>query len=299
MWDKMCGQPLEHFAYLSSPTLHGEEMEYVKLAFDTNWVSCIGENIDEMERITREWVGRKFSVATGSGTAALHLAVKLAAEEAYGQPSEGHLSLEGKRVFVSDTTFVATVSPILYEGGSPVFIDMERETWNMDPEALERAFSLYPDTRIVVLAHLYGTPGKMDELRTVCQRHGAILVEDAAEALGSTYKGKAAGSFGKYSVISFNGNKIITGSAGGILLSDDQKACEKAKKWSTQSREIAPWYQHEELSYNYRMSNIVAGIIRGQYSHLDEHIAQKKEIYERYAAGLRDLPVNMNPVAVC
>ena len=296
MWDKAFASPLEHYVYLSSPTMHREEMKYVKLAFDTNWMSCIGENIDEIERITKERVGCRFSVATSSGTAALHLAVKLAAEEAYGPASAGHLSLEGKRVFASDTSFVATVSPILYEGGRPVFIDMERETWNMDPEALERAFSLYPDTKIVVLAYLYGTPGKMDELREICQRHGAILVEDAAEALGSTYKGKAIGSFGKYNVISFNGNKIITGSAGGILLSDDQKAIEKARKWSTQSREAAPWYQHEELSYNYRMSNVIAGVIRGQYFHLDEHIAQKKAIYERYAAGLRDLPVSMNPI---
>lgn len=296
MWKKEYVAPLETIAYLSSPTMHREELEYIKLAFDTNWMSCLGENIDETERLTRERVNCGYSVAVGSGTAALHLAVKLAAEEAYGTTAKGRLSLEGKRVFVSDTTFVATVSPVIYEGGKPVFIDMERETWNMDPAALERAFEKYPDTRIVILAYLYGTPAKLDELRDVCDRHQAILVEDAAEALGSIYKGKALGSFGKYNVISFNGNKIITGSAGGILLSDEKEKCEKARKWSTQSREAAPWYQHEEISYNYRMSNVIAGVIRGQFLHIEEHIAQKTAIYDRYAKGLRNLPVTLNPI---
>ena len=288
--------PLEKTLYLSSPTMHEEELRYVQEAFDTNWMSCLGKNIDEVERLTSEIVGCKNAVALSCGTAALHLAVKLAGEEAYGKPENGHLTLEGKRVFVSDTTFAATVNPIVYEGGEPVFIDLERDTWNMDPAALERAFALYPDVKIVVLAYLYGTPAKMDELCAVCEKHGAILVEDAAEALGSRYKGKACGSFGKYNVISFNGNKIITGSAGGVFLSDEKAACDSAKKWSTQSREPAPWYQHETVGYNYRMSNVIAGVIRGQFLHLDEHIAQKKAIYRRYQEAFRDLPVSMNPI---
>lgn len=276
--------------------MYEEERKYVQEAFDTNWMSCLGANVDEVERLTGAYCGCSHAVALSCGTAALHLAVKLAGEAAYGVPTNGRLTLEGRRVFVSDTTFSATVSPIVYEGGIPVFIDMERDTWNMDPAALERAFERFPDVKIVVLAYLYGTPAKMDEILSVCARHGAILVEDAAEALGSTYKGKAAGSFGKYNVISFNGNKIITGSAGGVFLSDDMAACDRVKKWSTQAREDAPWYQHETVGYNYRMSNVIAGVIRGQFCHLEEHIAQKKAIYERYLEGLKDLPVTMNPI---
>lgn len=288
--------PFEKTLYLSSPTMHAEERLYVQEAFDTNWMSCLGKNIDEVERLTGEAVGCSHAVALSCGTAALHLALKLAGEKAYGIPANGHLTLEGKRVFVSDTTFAATVNPIVYEGGRPIFVDIERETWNMDPAALERAFEQYPDVKIVVLAYLYGTPGKMDELLAVCEKHGAILVEDAAEALGSKYKGKACGSFGSYNVISFNGNKIITGSAGGALLSEDSAACARVKKWSTQSRENAPWYQHETVGYNYRMSNVIAGVIRGQFCHLEEHITQKKAIFERYREGLRGLPVSMNPI---
>ena len=288
--------PFEKTIYLSSPTMHAEERVYVQEAFDTNWMSCLGKNIDEVERLTGEAVGWSHAVALSCGTAALHLALKLAGEKAYGIPASGHLTLERKRVFVSDTTFAATVNPIIYEGGVPVFIDIERETWNMDPQALERAFALYPDVKIVVMAYLYGTPAKMDEICAVCEKHGAILVEDAAEALGSKYKGKACGSFGTYNVISFNGNKIITGSTGGAFLSEDRAACERVKKWSTQSREPAPWYQHEELGYNYRMSNVIAGVIRGQFCHLEEHIAQKKAIFERYREGLKGLPVSMNPI---
>lgn len=192
-------------------------------------------------------------------------------------------------------TFDATVNPVVYEGGIPVFIDTEYDTWNMDPAALEKAFQLYPDVKVVVMAHLYGTPGKLEELQKICKKHGAVIIEDAAESLGASYKGKQTGSFGTYNCISFNGNKIITGSSGGMLLTDDKAAAEKVRKWSTQSRENAPWYQHEELGYNYRMSNVIAGVVRGQFPYLEEHIAQKKAIYERYKDGFRDLPAEMNP----
>lgn len=296
MWTCKDFAPFEKTIYLSSPTMHAEERKYVQLAFDTNWMSCLGNNIDEIERHLCELIGCRYAVALSCGTAAVHLALKLAGEAVYGKSENGHHALEGRRVFVSDTTFAATVNPIVYEGGRPVFIDMERETWNMDPVALDRAFDQFPDVKIVVLAYLYGTPAKMDEILEVCERRGAILVEDAAEALGSKYRGRAAGSFGRYNVISFNGNKIITGSAGGVFLSDEKTAYDKVKKWSTQSREIAPWYQHEEIGYNYRMSNVIAGIIRGQFFHLDEHITLKKAIYSRYREGLKDLPVTMNPI---
>ena len=197
-------------------------------------------------------------------------------------------------MFCSDMTFSATVNPVVYEGGVPVFIDTEYDTWNMDPVALEKAFELYPEVRVVVMAHLYGTPGKIDELRAVCERHG-VIIEDAAESLGASYKGQQTGTFGTYNAISFNGNKIITGSAGGMLLTDDKDAADRARKWSTQSRENAAWYQHEEVGYNYRMSNVIAGVVRGQFPYLKEHIAQKKAIYERYRDGFKDLPVQMNP----
>ena len=281
--------------WLASPTMHGEEIKYVQEAYETNWMSTVGENINEVEKITCEKIGCKYAVALSAGTAALHLAIKLAGQELYGQPTTSHGTIEGKRVFASDMTFDATVNPICYEGGIPVFIDTERDTWNMDPVALEKAFEIYPDVRLVVIAHLYGTPGKIDELKAVCDKHEAIIIEDAAESLGATYKGRQTGTFGKYNCISFNGNKIITGSAGGMLLTDDEDAAKKVRKWSTQAREAAPWYQHEELGYNYRMSNVIAGVVRGQYPHLDEHIAQKKAIYERYKDGLKDLPVTMNP----
>ncbi len=288
-------QPFEEKVWLSSPTMHGEELEYVKEAYETNWMSTVGANLNEVERMSCEKVGCKYAVALSAGTAALHLAMKLAGQDLYGQPDVGHGSLEGKKVFASDMTFDATVNPIVYEGGIPVFIDTERDTWNMDPEALEKAFEIYPDVKLVVMAHLYGTPGKLEELRAICEKHGAMIIEDAAESLGATYKGVQTGTFGKYNCISFNGNKIITGSAGGMLLTDSLEAANKVRKWSTQAREAAPWYQHEELGYNYRMSNVIAGIVRGQFYHLDEHIAQKKAIYERYQEGFKDLPVTMNP----
>ena len=201
----------------------------------------------------------------------------------------------GDRVFCTDMTFGATVNPVVYEGGIPIFIDTEYDTWNMDPAALEKAFEIYPDVKVVVLVHLYGVPAKVDEIRAICKKHGAIIIEDAAESMGATYKGVQTGTFGNYNAISFNGNKIITGSSGGMLLTDDEDAANKVRKWSTQARENAPWYQHEEIGYNYRMSNVIAGVIRGQLPYLEEHIAQKKAIYERYKEGFKDLPVQMNP----
>ena len=287
--------PFEKKLWLSSPTMHGEEIKYIQEAYRSNWMSTAGENIDEVEKLAQEKIGCRYAVALSAGTAALHLAMKLAGQELYGQSPMGHGTLEGKRVFASDMTFDATVNPIVYEGGIPVFIDPEEDTWNMDPIALEKAFEIYPEVKMVVMAHLYGTPGKLDELKEVCEKYGAIIIEDAAESLGATYKGKQTGSFGRYNCISYNGNKIITGSAGGMLLTDSLEAADKARKWSTQAREAAAWYQHEELGYNYRMSNVIAGIVRGQFPHLEEHIARKKEIYERYKEGLKGLPVRMNP----
>ena len=275
--------------------MHGEEQKWVDEAIRTNWVSTVGENINEVERLAAEKIGRRYAVGLATGTASLHLAVKLAGEKLYGQPKVGHGVLEGKKVFCSDMTFDATVNPVAYEGGEAVFIDTEYETWNMDPAALERAFELYPEVRLIVIAHLYGTPGKIKELREIADAHGALIVEDAAESFGATYRGIQTGNFGDVGVLSFNGNKIITGSAGGILLCDSQEDANKIRKWSTQSREDAAWYQHEEMGYNYRMSNIIAGIIRGQFPYLEEHIAQKKAVYERYREGLADLPVDMNP----
>lgn len=284
--------------WLASPTMHGDELKYVTEAYETNWMSTVGKNINEVERLVCEKVGCKYAVALSAGTAALHLAVKLVGLEIYGMPKAGHGVLEGKKVFCSDMTFDATVNPVVYEGGEPVFIDTEYNTWNMDPMALEKAFEIYPEVKVAVIAHLYGTPGKVDELKAICDKHGAVIIEDAAESLGATYKGVETGTFGKYNAISFNGNKIITGSSGGMLLTDDKDAADKVRKWSTQARENAPWYQHEELGYNYRMSNVIAGVVRGQLPYLEEHIAQKKAIYERYKEGFKDLPVQMNPYDV-
>lgn len=288
-------EPFAEKVWLATPSMHGLEKEYIDEVFEKNWITTAGDNIKAIESEVAKYLGCKHAVALSCGTAALHLAVKLAGEKLYGQPLVGHGTLEGRKVFCSDMTFDATVNPVAYEGGEAVFIDTEYDTWNMDPIALEKAFEIYPEVRIVVVAHLYGTPGKIDEIKAICDRHDAIIVEDAAESLGATYKGIQTGTFGKYNCISFNGNKIITGSSGGMLLTDDQDAAKKVRKWSTQSREAAPWYQHEELGYNYRMSNIIAGIVRGQLPYLEEHIAQKRTIYERYREGLKDLPVSMNP----
>lgn len=276
-------KPFEKKVWLATPTMHGEEMEFMKQAYETNWMSTVGANINEVERLTCEKVGCKYAVALSCGTSALHLAVKLAGVKS------------GDKVFCSDVTFDASVNPIVYEGGVPIFIDSEYETWNMDPVALEKAFEIYPDVKVVVVANLYGTPGKMDALVAICKKHGAIIIEDAAESLGATYKGRQTGTFGSFNAISFNGNKIITGSSGGMLLTDSLESANKARKWSTQSREDAPWYQHEEIGYNYRMSNVIAGVVRGQFPYLDEHIEKKKAIYMRYKEGFKDLPVKMNP----
>ena len=289
-------QPFEKKIWLASPTMHGEEQEWINDAFAKNWITTAGENINEIEKMITAKIGRKQAVALSCGTAALHLAIKLAAEKLYGMPVVGHGSLEGKKVFCSDMTFDATLQGVLYENGTPIFIDTEYDSWNMDPIALAKAFEMYPDVKMIVVAHLYGTPGKIDEIRKIADEHGALIIEDAAESLGATYKGIQTGCFGDFSIVSFNGNKIITGSSGGMLLCDDEEDANKIRKWSTQSREEAPWYQHEEIGYNYRMSNVIAGVVRGQIPHLKEHIAQKKAIFERYKDGLKDLPIKMNPI---
>lgn len=285
-WCIFMGKWIERFKnkiWLSSPTIHGDEQKYIKEAFDTNWVSTVGENIDKFEESVCEYIGCDYGVGLSSGTAGLHLAVKLADIK------------QGDIVFCTDMTFAATANPISYEGAKQVFIDSEYDTWNMDPKALEKAFEKYPDTKLVILTHLYGVPAKLDEIIEMCNKYNAILVEDAAESLGATYKGKQTGSFGKYNIISFNGNKIITTSGGGMIVTDDKEAADKARKWSTQSREPFPYYQHEEIGYNYRLSNVLAGLGRGQMEHLEEHIEAKKSIYNRYKEGLKDLPIKMNP----
>ena len=276
-------EAFEKKIWLATPTMHGEELHYIQEAFDTNWITTEGSNIREIERQVCEKIGCKHAVGLINGTAALHLAVKLAGIK------------EGDTVFCTDMTFDASVNAIVYEKAVPVFIDTEYDTWNMDPVALEKAFELYPNTKAIMVVNLYGTPAKFDEICAIAEKHGAVIIEDAAESFGATYKGKRTGTFGTYNVISFNGNKIITGSAGGMLLTDDPAAANKARKWSTQSREAASWYQHEEVGYNYRMSNIVAGVIRGQLPYLEEHIARKKALYERYKEGFKDLPITMNP----
>lgn len=289
-------QAFEKKVWLASPTMHGEELQFVTEAYETNWMSTVGENINQVEKIAAQKAGVQYAVGLSSCTAALHLCCKLAGEKLYGKPAISHGALEGKRVFCSDMTFDATLNPVVYEGGIPVFIDTDRDTWNMDPEALEKAFDLYPEVRLVVSAELYGFPGRMDEIKAICERHGALLIEDAAEAMGACIGGRQCGSFGDYAAISYNGNKIITGSAGGCLLTNSLEDANRARKWATQARENAAWYQHEEVGYNYRMSNVIAGVIRGQYLHLEEHIAQKKAVYERYLKGLEGLPVRMNPI---
>lgn len=272
---------------LSSPTMHGEEQAFVKEAFDTNWIAPLGANVDGFEKEMAQYLGIGHAAACVSGTSALHLALKLAGVK------------QGDIVFCSDMTFAATVNPVTYEKATQVFIDSEYETWNMDPKALEKAFEKYPECKCVIVVNLYGVPAKLDEIKEICDKHGAVLIEDAAESLSATYKGVQTGTFGKYNAISFNGNKIITTSGGGMLLSDDEEAIKKARFWSTQARDPAPWYQHSETGYNYRMSNVVAGIGRGQLLHLEEHRELKKKIYMRYKEGLKGLPVTMNPYLDC
>lgn len=269
---------------LATPTMHKEEMGFIQEAFDRNWIAPLGFNCDAFEQELCEYLeDGQHGLSLCSGTAALHLAVKLAGVK------------RGDVVLCSDMTFAATVNPVSYEGGVQVFVDSERDTWNMDPVDLEKAFEKYPEAKVVMLAHLYGTPAKMDEIVEICRRHNAILIEDAAEALSATYHGKKCGTFGDYGVVSFDGNKIITTSGGGMLLTKDAAARKKAFYWATQAREPEPWYQHLDIGYNYRMSNVVAGIGRGQLLHLDEHRDAKTAIYRRYEAGLKDLPLAMNP----
>ena len=297
--EKKCTRlPFDQRVYLASPTMHGDELKYITEAFATNWVSTVGENIDCVESALSQILRKRYSVALSSGTGALHMAIKCCAEKLYGKSESGAGTLAGKKVFCSDLTFAATINPVLYEGGEPVLIDSEYDTWNMDPIALERAFERNPDVKLVVLVHLYGTPAKMDQICSICKRHGALLVEDAAEALGASYRGEPLGSFGDIGVISFNGNKIITGSCGGLIVTDDREDMLRIRKWSTQSREPVAWYQHTEVGYNYRMSNLIAGVIRGQLPYLQEHIDKKRAIYEFYREQLRDLPLSMNPFEI-
>lgn len=273
---------------LATPTMHEEELGFVKEAFDRNWIAPLGFNCDNFEEEMATYLSRNLEsqyscLSLNSGTSALHLAVKLAGVK------------RGDIVLCSDMTFAATVNPVSYEGGVQVYIDAEEETWNMDPVALEAAFQKYPQAKVVMLAHLYGTPAKMDEIIEICKKHDAILIEDAAEALSATYKGRQCGTFGKYNALSFNGNKIITTSGGGMLITEDKPSRDKAFFWATQSKEPFPWYEHKEIGYNYRMSNVVAGIGRGQLLHLDEHRQKKEAIYMRYQEAFRGLPLTMNP----
>ncbi len=271
--------------YLSCPTMHGEEQEYVKEAFDTNWVAPLGPNVNAFEKEVAEYVGIPYASALSSGTAAIHLALRLLDVKA------------GDIVFSTDLTFAATCNPITYEKAVPVFIDSEADTWNMSPEALKKAFEKYPNPKAVVIAHLYGTVARMDEIMAICKEHNVPVIEDAAEAMGSTYKGKQAGTFGDIGIFSFNGNKIITTSGGGMLVSKNEEDTKKATLLATQARDAAPHYQHSVIGYNYRMSNVVAGIGRGQLLHLDEHIALKRAIYEQYKEAFADIPqIEMNPL---
>lgn len=273
---------------LSTPTTHGDEMKYIQEAFDLNWVAPLGFNCDcfEKEICTYLQAGQEnsyYGLALSSGTAAMHMAVKLAGVKA------------GDIVLCSDMTFVASVNPACYEGAIPVFVDSEQETWNMDPRALEKAFEKYPQAKAVILVHLYGTPAKVDEIRQICEKYNAVLIEDAAEALSATYRGQHCGTFGKYNAISFNGNKLITTSGGGMLITENKEKRDKALFWATQAKEDALWYQHNEQGYNYRLSNVLAGIGRGQLHHVEEHRARKEAIYHSYKKKFEKLPVTMNP----
>lgn len=273
--------------YLASPHMskEGYEQKYVKEAFDTNWIAPLGENVNKFEEELANYVGAKHAAALSAGTAAIHMAFKALDVK------------KGDIVFCSDLTFSATANPIIYQNATPVFIDSEKETWNMDPKALEKAFEKYPNPKAVIVVHLYGIPAKLDEIKEICDKHNVPLVEDAAESLGATYKGKQTGTFGKYGIYSFNGNKIITTSGGGMLVSDDEERIAKVRFWSTQAREKVRHYEHKEIGYNYRMSNIVAGIGRGQLKVLDERLAQKKHIYDTYKEGFKDISdIEMAPI---
>lgn len=276
-------EPLDRRVWLSTPTMHGDELHYMQEAFETNWMSTVGANLTEIERQLTSSLGVSHAVALSSGTAALHLCFKLAGIK------------PGDKIFCNDLTFCASINPAVYEGATPIFIDTDEETLGMDPTALERAFELHPDTRYVVLVHLFGTPSRIDEIVDICNRHDAILIEDAAECLGASYKGAPVGTRGAYIALSFNGNKIITGSSGGMILTNNAEDAKRAKKWSTQSRDDAPWYQHTEIGYNYRMSNVVAGVVRGQIPYLENHVERKRAIYMRYKEAFEELPLKMNP----
>lgn len=271
--------------YLSCPTMHGEEQEFIKEAFDTNWVAPLGPNVNAFEKEMAEYVGIAHASALSAGTAAIHLALRILGVQ------------EGDIVFCPSLTFSATCNPIVYENAVPVFIDSEEDTWNMSPKALEKAFEKYPNPKAVIVVHLYGTPAKLDELIEICNAHNVPLIEDAAESLSSTYKGKHTGTFGKIGIYSFNGNKIITTSGGGMLVSEEEAVTKQATFLATQARDPARHYQHSQIGYNYRMSNITAGIGRGQLLHLEEHKALKKAIYNRYKEAFSDIPeISMNPM---
>ena len=278
---------MEKRILLASPHMskEGYEQKYIKEAFDTNWIAPLGENVNKFEEELAEYVGAKHAAALSAGTAAMHLALKAIGIK------------QGDIVFCSSLTFSATVNPVVYENATPVFIDSEEDTWNMDPKALEKAFEKYPNPKAVIVVHLYGTPAKMDEIMEICKKHNVPLVEDAAESLGSIYKGKQTGTFGKYGIYSFNGNKIITTSGGGMLVSNDEERIQKVRFWATQAREKARHYEHKEIGYNYRMSNICAGIGRGQLKVINERIRQKTEIFNRYKEAFKDIPeIKMHPV---
>lgn len=291
---------------LSSPTMHGEELEFINQAFQTNQIMSIGENIDRLEDIVSKYAGVRYAVALNSGTAAIHLAVKLAAEKIYGSSSGVSTpdglgvggSLFGKRAFCPAFAPAAAVNPIVYEGGEPVFIDASPDDWGMDPQALEAAFEKYPDVKLVVFAHLYGFPGQVDVIKKICEKHDALLIEDAAESLGAKRNERPVGSFGDYGIFSFDENKIITGGFGGMLFTNDGCGAAKAREWSAQSMGDAQWNQHEELGYNYRMNNVIAGIVLGQWGRLEEHIAKKERIYRLYSKRLGLLGMELNPYDV-
>jgi len=258
----------------------GFEQVYIKEAFDTNWIAPLGANVTGFEKELCEYTGSSAGTALSAGTAAMHMAIKLAGVK------------PGDTVFCQSLTFSATVNPVVYEGAKPIFIDSEKDTWNMSPKALEKAFEKYPDTKVVIVVHLYGIAAKVDEIRAICDKHGAILIEDAAESLGTIYKGKHTGDFGDYGIYSFNGNKIITTSGGGMLVSNRDDAEEKMAKavfWSTQAREQARHYQHEEIGYNYRMSNIVAGIGRGQLKVIEKRVEKKRQIFKAYEDAFKEV----------
>lgn len=278
---------MENRIFLASPHMSDEnyEQKYVKEAFDTNWIAPLGENVNKFEEELASYVGIKNAAALSAGTAAIHMALKALDVK------------KGDIVFCSTLTFSATVNPVIYQNATPVFIDSERETWNMSPKALEKAFEKYPNPKAVIVVHLYGTPAKIEEIKRICDNHNVPLVEDAAESLGATYNGKQTGTFGKYGIFSFNGNKIITTSGGGMLVSDDEERIQKVRFWATQAREKARHYEHKEIGYNYRMSNIVAGIGRGQLKVLDKRIEQKTDIYYNYKEGFKEIKdIEMQPI---